>query len=143
MPKVLREIRTRLIHDWISGRTTIDGQIDGFEAIVSATQSVLGTMIGLVATRAVLSRAVAEAAQRNTHVEQIRVVDDGLDLTAFRSQRIKLSPASSAAVLSLVVDELIIVLFRLLGGVTATILREVEGERANSSAFSPRDRLAE
>jgi hypothetical protein len=100
-------------------------------------------MIGLVATRAVLSRAVGEAARRNAHVEQIRVVDDGLDLPPFRSQRSKLSSASSAAALTLVVDELIIVLFRLLGGVTATILREVEGERANSSAFSPRDRLTE
>jgi hypothetical protein len=83
-------------------------------------------VIGLAATRAVLARAISEAARRNADVELIRVVDDGLDFTAFRNIKAKRSVASSAAALSLVVDEHIIVLFRLLGIVAVTILREVE-----------------
>jgi hypothetical protein len=137
MPGSLHEIRTRLIRDWISARATIDGQCDGLEAIACATQSVLAMMIGRDATRAVLTHAVAKAARRNADVELIRVVDDSLDLTAFRSLKAERSLASSAEARSLVVDGLIIVLFRLLGSMAMTILREVHAELDGSATSEP------
>jgi hypothetical protein len=123
-------ISRRLVSYWITRQQTIEKRCGGLETISAALWAVLAPMMGTVATRAIFSRAVTLASRQNARLGTIRVVDGGLDVSQLCLAVVQLDPEVASENLSVVVDELMLVLYRLLGGVLVPVLNEVEAELA-------------
>ncbi len=121
-------IRRRLIRVWIGERDTVDEQIDGLATIVRGLDTSLATMIGGVAARATLARAITLAGRDQPRVRDLLTPGNGLDVARMRDELKGATLGGAGALLTAVLDWWLAVLYWLLRDALLPLLIEVEEE---------------
>ena len=128
LPQGCDVVRQRLLDEWVAPAATPADQVDGAAAIATALYGVLETVLGGVATRAIFNRASVIARRADPRLAAVTVVEGGLDLARLRANLGNADPSSSREALVLLIDELFILLNRLLGSALPPLLAETETE---------------
>ena len=120
----------RLVRRWVAGRRTLDGQVEGLAVVVTVLGGLLEAVIGGVATRATLSRALVVAGRRHPELKALSLPRAGLEVFQLKDELKGHAPEATCEMLSAVAEEWFTVLDWLLGKALLPILREAEADLA-------------
>src|SRR3972149_3803151 len=142
LPEELDAALQQLTERCIAGRATVEEQLEGAENLCSAYWEVLETLIGQTGTRAGFRRAVSMASRKHTPLASLTAPDACIDIRSLAESLLGEGPDRSRPVLVGLMEELVHVVYGLLGPVLMPVLQEAEEkleERAQCSGGGKED----
>src|SRR3990170_4141058 len=126
LPEELDAALQQLTERCIAGRATVEEQLEGAENLCSAYWGALETLIGQTGTSAVFRRAVSMARRKHALLSSLEVMDECIDIRRLGESLQGEGPDRSRAVLVGLMEELVQVVYGLLGPVLMPVLQEAE-----------------